>query len=51
MTERDRALAAGRPDPARDRLQADAVLIGGEELDRRVGVPRGFLGDDPRELF
>ena len=47
----DRALAARRPDPAGDRLQTDAVLVGGKGLDDRPGVARGFLGDDFGEFF
>jgi hypothetical protein len=47
----DRALAARRPDPAEDRLQADPVLVGGEGLDRRAGMALRFLGDDLGELF
>jgi hypothetical protein len=34
MPERDRLLADRRPDPARERLQAEAVLVGGPDLDR-----------------
>ena len=41
----DPALAARRPDPPQDRLQPDAVLVGGEDLDDRAGVARGFLRD------
>jgi hypothetical protein len=47
----DRALAARRPDPAEDRLQADPVLVGGEGLDRRAGMALRFLGDDLGELY
>jgi hypothetical protein len=47
----DGALASGCPDPARDRLQPDPVLVRGEDLDRRVGVLGGFFGDDLRKLF
>jgi hypothetical protein len=34
----DRALALRRTNPAEDRLQPDPVLVGGEGLDRRLGV-------------
>jgi hypothetical protein len=59
MAERDRALAPRRPDPAQDRLQADAVLVGGKDprssrgqaLDRPARVPGGLLGDGRGKLF
>jgi hypothetical protein len=51
VAESDRALAPWRPDPTRDRLQPDPVLVRGEDLDRRAGVRRGLLGDGPGELF
>ena len=51
MAAGDRALAARRPDPAEDRLQPDAVLVGCEGLDCRAGMALGFLGDRFRELF
>jgi hypothetical protein len=51
MAAGDRALATRRPDPAQDRLQPDAVLVGGEGLDRRAGMALGFLGDGFREFF
>ena len=51
MAAGDRALAARRPDPAQDRLQPDAVLVGGEDLDCRAGMALGFLGDGFGELF
>ena len=38
VTERDRPLARRRPDPAPDRLQAEAGLILGPDLDRSVRV-------------
>lgn len=47
----DRALAARRPDPPQDRLQPNAVLVGGEDLDDRAGVMLRFLRDDVGELF
>ena len=48
---RDGALAARRPDPAQDRLQPDAVLVGGKGFDRRAGMALGFPGDGLRKLF
>jgi hypothetical protein len=45
VAERNRPLAFGRPDPADDRLQPDAVLVRGPDLDRFVRVLRTFLGD------
>src|SRR3954447_24449155 len=38
MTQRDGPLAFGRPHPPEDRLQPDAVLVGGPDLDRLVRV-------------
>src|SRR3954471_18037204 len=37
MAEGDRSLTPGRPDPAADRLQAEAVLVLRPDLDRAVG--------------
>jgi hypothetical protein len=51
VTERNRPLALGRPDPADDRLQADAVLVRGPDLNRFVRVLGRFLGDDRGQLF
>jgi len=51
VAERNRALTLGRPDPAQDRLQADAVLVRGPDLDRRVRVLDRFLGDGLLQLF
>src|SRR5215207_5494278 len=51
VTQRDRPLAFGRPDPTQDRLQADAVLIRGPDLDRRVRVLGSRLSDGLLELF
>jgi hypothetical protein len=51
MSAGDRALAARRPDPAQDRLQTDAVLVSGEDLDGRAGVALGLLGDGLGKLF
>src|SRR5829696_1848308 len=51
VAERDRPLAFGRPHPAQDRLQANAVLVGGPDLDRRVRVLGPRLGDGLLQLF
>jgi hypothetical protein len=51
MAMRDRTLADRRPDSARDRLQANAVLVRGEDLDRLAGVLCGLLGNGIRKLF
>src|SRR4051812_49927304 len=51
VTERDRPLTFGRPHPPDDRLQPDAVLVGGPDLDRRVRVLGSRLSDGLLELF
>src|SRR4051812_46674977 len=51
VAEGDRPLTFGRPDPAQDRLQADAVLVRGPDLDRRVRVLGPRLGDGLLQLF
>ena len=51
MAMRDRTLADGRPHLARDRLQADAMLVRGEDLDWLAGMFRGLLGEGVREVF
>src|SRR3954453_15572476 len=51
MANRDRPLAFGRPDPAQDRLQANAVLVGRPDLDRLARVLRPLLGDGLLQLF
>src|SRR3954454_9220059 len=51
MAKRDRPLAFGRPDPAQDRLQANAVLVGRPDLDRLARVLRPLLSDSLLELF
>ena len=51
MAMRDRTLADGRPDAARDRLQADAVLVRGEDLDRFAGMLRSLLGEASARFF
>ncbi len=45
MAEGDRPLADGRPDPAPDRLQAEAVLVRRPDLDGAVGMRRLGLCD------
>src|SRR5690348_18083930 len=42
---RARSLALGRPDATEDRLQPDAVLVRGEDLDNLAGMLRRLLGD------
>src|SRR3954447_13475957 len=51
VTQCDRPLTFGRPDPAQDRLQANAVLVRGPDLDRRVRVLDPRLGDGLLQLF
>ena len=51
MTQRDRPLALGRPHPAQDRLQPEAVLVGGPDFDWRVRVLGPLLGDSLLQLF
>src|SRR4051794_23841298 len=51
MAERDGPLAFGRPHPAQDRLQADAVFVGRPDLDRRVRVLGSRLSDGLLQLF
>jgi hypothetical protein len=48
---RARSLALGRPDAAEDRLQSDAVLVGGEDFDDLARMLLGLLGEDGGELF
>jgi hypothetical protein len=45
MAQRDRPLAFGRPHPPDDRLQPDAVLVGGPDLNRFVRVLSSRLID------
>jgi hypothetical protein len=47
----DRPLAHRRPHPAPDRLQAEAVLVLGPNLDRAVGVLGRGLRDRLVQLF
>jgi hypothetical protein len=51
VAERDRPLAARRPDPARDRLQPEAMLVRRPDLDRRPGMAALLLARGPSELF
>src|SRR3954468_13601900 len=51
VTEGDRPLTLGGPHPPDDRLQANAGLIRGPDLDRRVRVLCRFLGNDRGQLF
>src|SRR3954453_14435961 len=51
VAKRDRPLTLGGPHPAQDRLQADAVLVRGPDLDRLVRVLCRFLGNDRGQLF
>src|SRR3954463_11929325 len=51
VAEGDRPLTFGRPDPAQDRLQANAVLVRGPALDRRVRLLGPRLGDGLLQLF
>ena len=51
VAERDRPLTLGRPDPAQDRLQPDAVLVRGPDLDRFVRVLGARLSDGLLQLF
>ena len=51
MAVRDRTLADRRPHAPGDGLQANAVLVRGEDLDLFARVFRGLLGIGVRELF
>src|SRR3954471_15031215 len=51
MTQRDRPLTFGRPHPPDDRLQPEAVLVRGPDLDRLVRVLSSRLSDGLLELF
>ena len=51
VADGDRPLTFGRPDPAQDRLQANAVLVRGPDLNRRVRVLGPRLGDGLLQLF
>src|SRR3954453_10848888 len=47
----DGPLPLGRPDPAQDRLQPNAVFVGGPDLNRRVRVLGPLLSDGLLQLF
>ena len=49
VAEGDRPLADGRPDPAADRPQAEAVLVLRPDLDRAIGMRRLGRGDSGLE--
>src|SRR3954447_17318521 len=51
MAERDRPLTFGRPHPPDDRLQPEAVLIRGPDLDQLVRVLSSRLSDGLLQLF
>src|SRR5215203_3778756 len=51
VTKCDGPLTLGGPHPAQDRLQADAGLVRGPDLDRRVRVLGRFLRDHRGQLF
>src|SRR5215212_3463514 len=51
MAKRDGPLTLGCPDPAQDRLQPDAVLVRGPDLDRLVRVLCPRLSDGLLQLF
>ena len=51
VAKRDGPLADGRPDAARDRLQADAVFVRGPDLDDGAGTTGAFLRDGLVEFF
>src|SRR3954452_1880895 len=51
MAKRDGPLAFGRPDPAQDRLQPNAVLVGRPDFDRLVRGLGPLLGDSLVQLF
>src|SRR3954452_361550 len=51
VTQCDRPLTFGRPHPAEDRLQPNAVLIRGPALDRRVRVLASRRSDNGLQLF
>ena len=51
VAERDRPGADGRPNPAPDRLQADAALVLGPNLDRAGGMRRPGPRHRASELF
>src|SRR5689334_3634030 len=51
VAQRDRPLTLGRPHPPDNRLQADAVLVRGPDLDRLIRVLGSRLSDGLLQLF
>jgi len=51
VTDRNRAFSDRCSDAARDRLQADPILIGGPNLDLCARMLAPFLGGGPLEFF
>jgi hypothetical protein len=51
MAKRDGPLTLGGPHSAQDRLQPDAVLVRGPDLNRLIRVLGRFLGDGLLQLF
>jgi hypothetical protein len=51
MAVRDRTLADRRPHAPGDGLQANAVLVRGEDLDLFARVFRGLLGNGSASFF
>jgi hypothetical protein len=51
MAKRNRPLTFGRPHPSDDRLQAEAVLVRGPDLNRFVRVLGRFRGNNRGQLF
>ena len=51
VARRDRALADGRPDAARHRLQAEPMFVAREDLDRPLGMLGRFFGNGVFETF
>jgi hypothetical protein len=51
VAQRDGPLTFGRPHPAQDRLQPDAVLVRGPDFDWRVRVLGSRLSDGLLQLF
>lgn len=51
VADGDRALAPRCPDTAQDRLEADAMFVGSEGFDYRIGIRGLFRLDDVGEFF
>jgi len=51
MAVRDRPCAFGRPNASCEGLQAEPVLVAGEDLDRSIRISFCLFGDDRREIF